>query len=221
MNISRRHFVKVSAAAAFFAGIGGFALEAITGRPGFIALARAEDLSDLNEPGPMGDKVLGDEDAPVTIIEYASMTCGHCAAFHNETLPEIKEKYIDTGKAKLIFREFPFDNRAYAAFMLARCADDQYYFPMVDVLFKQQQVWAGAEDPRGPLLQIAKLAGFTQESFEACLKNQEVLDSVNQVRSRAAENYGVSSTPTFFINGEKHTGNMSAEEMAAIIDSHL
>ena len=178
-------------------------------------------LSDLMEPGPMGDKILGEENAPVTIIEYASMTCPHCATFHIQMLPGIKEKYIDTGKVKLIFREFPFDSRAVAAFMLARCADDKFYFPMVDVLFKQQAQWSQAEDPRPALLQIGKLAGFTQESFEACLKNQQVLDSVNSVKIKAEKQYGVNATPFFFINGEKYTGNYSIEEMSAAIDKLL
>ncbi|MCC2095688.1 MAG: DsbA family protein, partial [Hyphomicrobiales bacterium] len=126
--------------------------------------ARAEDLSGLMDPGPLKDMVMGDENAPVTIIEYASMTCPHCANFHNNVYPDIKKNYLETGKAKLIFREFPLDPRAYAASMLARCADEQFYFPMTEVLFKQQDVWARVDDPRPPLLQIAKLAGFTQES---------------------------------------------------------
>ena len=173
-------------------------------------------------PGGAGDgDELGDADAPVTIIEYASMTCPHCAAFHETTLPVIKEKYLDTGKAKLIFREFPFDPRAAAAFMLARCAPENQYFPLISVLFKQQQVWAGAPDPRPPLLPIAKVAGFTQESFEACLKNQEMLDNVLAVKTRAESRFKVSSTPTFFINGEKHSGALSVEQLSKIIDSHL
>lgn len=178
-------------------------------------------LSDLMEPGPMGDKFLGDENAPVTIIEYASMTCSHCAAFHEETLPTLTEKYLDTGKVRLILREFPFDPRAFAAFALARCADDKFYFPMIDVLFKQQAQWAQADDPRPPLLQIAKLAGFTQETFEACLKNQKVLDSVNSVKTKAENQYGVNATPYFFINGKKHNGDYSVEAMSAAIDKLL
>src|SRR5690606_31840101 len=139
-------------------------------------------------------------DAPVTIVEYASMTCPHCAHFHETTLPAIKEKYIDTGKARLIFREFPFDPRAEAAFMLARCSDDNY-FAMVDVLFRQQRNWASVEDARSALLQISKLAGFSQESFEACLTDQKLLEDVRAVRTRGAEDFGVDATPTFFING--------------------
>jgi protein-disulfide isomerase len=178
------------------------------------------DMAKLLEPGALPDKVLGKADAPVTIVEYASMTCSHCAHFHQATLPAIKEKYIDTGKARLILREFPFDPRAEAGFMLARCAGDNY-FPMVDVLFKQQESWAGVENAKAALLQISKLAGFSQESFEACLTDQKLLEDVRAVQKRGAEEFKVDSTPTFFINGNTYKGAMSVEEMSAIIDSLL
>lgn len=178
------------------------------------------DMAKLLEEGALPEKVLGDADAPVTIVEYASMTCGHCANFHNDTLPAIKEKYIDTGKARLIFREFPFDPRAEAGFMLARCADDKY-FAMVDVLFKQQRSWATVDNAREALLQIARLAGFSQESFEACLTNQQLLDDVRAVRTRGANDFGIDATPTFFINGNKYSGALKVAEMSAIIDSLL
>ena len=111
------------------------------------------------------------------------MTCGHCANFHRNTLPEIKKNYIDTGKARLVMREFPFDPRAEAGFMLARCADDKY-FAMVDVLFQQQRSWATVDNAREALLQIARLAGFSQESFEACLTDQQLLDDVRGAHPR-------------------------------------
>ena len=178
------------------------------------------DMAALLEEGALPEKALGEADAAVTIVEYASMTCPHCASFHEQTLPAIKEKYIDTGKARLIFREFPFDPRAEAGFMLARCADNNY-FAMVDVLFKQQRSWAGVEDARSALLQIAKLAGFSQESFEACLTDQKLLDDVRAVRARGASDFGVEATPTFFINGGKYSGALTVDQMSAIIDSHL
>lgn len=178
------------------------------------------DMAKLLEPGALPDQVLGQEDAPVTILEYASLTCPHCAHFHAVTLPEIKTRYIDTGKARLILREFPFDPRAEAGFMLSRCAEGKYY-AMADVLFKQQDTWARAQDAQSALLQISKLAGFTQESFEACLTNQKLLDDIRAVRTRGAQDFGVDSTPTFFINGNKYAGSMSVDEMAAIIDSML
>lgn len=178
------------------------------------------DVAKLMAEGALPDKALGSEDAPVTIVEYASMTCGHCAAFHNNTLPAIKEKYIDTGKVRLIVREFPFDPRAEAGFMLARCSEDRYH-AMIDVLFRQQSNWATVENARAALLQISRLAGFSQEAFEACLTNQQLLDDVRAVRTRGANEFGVDSTPTFFINGTKYTGNMSVDEMSGIIDALL
>lgn len=178
------------------------------------------DMAKLLEPGPLPEKVMGKEDAPVTIVEYASMTCPHCARFHEQTLPDIKQKYIDTGKARLILREFPFDPRAEAAFMLARCSNDNY-FSMVDVLFRQQSNWAAVENAKDALLQIAKLAGFSQESFEACLTDQKLLDEIRAVRTRGAEEFKVDSTPTFFINGKQYKGAMSIEQISAVIDGML
>jgi protein-disulfide isomerase len=178
------------------------------------------NMDTLLAEGALPEKVLGEADAPVTIVEYASMTCPHCASFHENTLPAIKERYIDTGKARLIFREFPFDPRAEAAFMLARCSDDRY-FPMVDVLFKQQRDWASVQDARSALLQISKLAGFSQESFEACLTDQKLLDDVRAVRALGADDFGVEATPTFFINGGKYSGALTVDQMSAIIESHL
>ena len=178
------------------------------------------DMAKLLEPGALPEMVLGKDDAPVTIVEYASMTCPHCAHFHATTLPELKTKYIDTGKARLIFREFPFDPRAEAGFMLARCSKDNY-FPMIDVLFKQQQNWAAVENAKDALLQISKLAGFSQESFEACLTDQKLLDDVRAVQKRGAEEFKVDSTPTFFINGNTYKGALTIAEMSAIIDGML
>jgi protein-disulfide isomerase len=182
--------------------------------------AGSVDMAKLLEPGPLPDKVLGNDDAPVTIVEYASMTCPHCAHFHATTLPELKTKYIDTGKARLIFREFPFDPRAEAGFMLARCSNDNY-FPMIDVLFKQQQNWASVDNAKNALLQISKLAGFSQESFEACLTDQKLLDDVRAVQKRGSEEFKVDSTPTFFINGNTYKGALTIAEMSAIIDGML
>lgn len=178
------------------------------------------DMNKLLQNGALPEMVQGADDAPVTIVEYASMTCNHCANFHVNTYPALKENYIDTGKVRFVLREFPFDPRAEAGFMLARCTDDKY-FAMVDVLFKQQNNWAPVRDARTALLNIAKLAGFTQESFEACLTNQELLDDVRAVRARGASEFGVDSTPTFFINGKKYSGAMSIEQMSAIIDPLL
>ena len=179
------------------------------------------DMAKLLEPGALPEMALGEANAPVTIVEYMSMTCPHCANFHNETFDAIKAKYIDSGKVRFIVREFPFDPRAAAAFMLARCAPEGQYFPMISMLFKQQEQWAAAQNGRDALLQLSKLAGFTQESFEACLTNQKLLDDVNAVMQRGAKEFGVKSTPTFFVNGEHYSGDMSVDVMSALIDSKL
>ena len=178
------------------------------------------DMAELLKPGALPEKQLGKDDAKITIVEYASMTCPHCAHFNATTFPELKTKYIDTGKARYILREFPFDPSAEAGFMLARCAKDNY-FPMVDVLFKQQANWVGVNNTKDALLQISKLAGFTQESFEACLTDQKLLDDVRAVQKRGADEFKVDSTPTFFINGKTYKGAMSIEEMSAILDPLL
>jgi len=188
--------------------------------------ARADDkvdVGDLMKPEALPDMAIGKADAPVTIVEYASMTCPHCAHFDETTFPELKKRYIDTGKVRYIFREFPLDNLAAAAFMLARCAakdDPNKYFAMVDTLFKQQQQWA-VEKPLPPMLAIAKQAGFTEESFNACLADQKILDGIEKVRQRAIKQFKVESTPTFFVNGTKVTGAVSIEDMAKIIDPLL
>ncbi|MEQ8481620.1 MAG: DsbA family protein [Hoeflea sp.] len=181
----------------------------------------AVDMAAVLEPGPLKEMALGDENAPVTVVEYMSMTCPHCASFHTDNFKPLVEKYVDTGKVRFILREFPFDPRAAAAIMLARCAPENQFFPMVDVLFKQQRNWATAPDGREALLQIARLAGFTQESFEACLTNQKLLDDVNAVKTKAASEFGIQSTPTFIIDGKRYPGNMSVETMSAIIDPLL
>ncbi|WP_284776898.1 DsbA family protein [Agrobacterium sp. lyk4-40-TYG-31] len=213
--------------------LGGAALAAVAASIPFALMPNAALAQDLPEssgnvdmaavlkPGPLPDRALGDANAPVKIVEYMSMTCPHCAHFHNTTFEEIKKKYIDTGKVYFIIREFPFDPRAAAAFMLARCAPEQQYYPFVSMLFKQQQTWATAQDARAALLQMSKLAGFSQETFEACLTNQKLLDDVNATMQRGATEFGVNSTPTFIINGKRYAGDMSVENMSALVDSLL
>lgn len=178
------------------------------------------DAATVAQEGALPDRWIGDENAPVTIVEYASATCGHCATFHNDTWPKLKERYVETGKVRFVLREFPFDPRATAAFMLARCSGDNYY-PLVDVLFKTQRTWAGAPGDQflSTLYNTVKIAGFSQEDFNACLRDQELLDNVNAVRTRGAEEFGIEATPTFLINGKKYAGAMPIEQFEAIIDS--
>ncbi len=178
---------------------------------------------DLAVASPLGDMALGADNAPVTIIEYASMTCPHCAHFAAVTLPELKKRYIDTGKVRYILREFPFDPLAAAGFMLARCAgkdDKNKYFAMVDALFQQQSDWV-VQRPLDPLKRIAKQAGLSEQVFEQCLANQQVLDGIEVVRKHGAEKLAVDSTPTFFINGKRQTGDISMDEMEKLIQPYL
>ncbi len=195
--------------AVLMAGAGVMAAAMLPGVPAFAqrkgAAARSEvPVNELMEPGPLPELTLGKEDAPVTIVEYASLTCGHCAAFHNTVFPKIKEKYVDSGQVRFVLREFPLDNLAAAASMLTRCAGGDKTYPLVEVLFKQQEQWAFAKgNPVPELFKVAKQAGFTQESFDKCLTDQKLLEQVTSIRSKAADKFGVSSTPTFFINGKR------------------
>ncbi len=194
-----------------------------TGPSSFARAAESVPMSELMKPEALPDMVMGDPKAPVTIVEYASMTCPHCAHFQETTFPELKKRYIDTGKVRYILREFPLDNLAAGAFMLVRCAgqlNSSKYFALVDTLFRQQNTWA-VENPLPPLLTIAKQAGFTEQSFNACLENQQILDGIDAIRKRAVDKFKVQSTPTFFINGEKVPGAISIEDMSKLIDARL
>ena len=175
--------------------------------------ATAVATSDLMMDGALPDMWLGSKDAPVTIIEYASMTCTHCAAFHADTWPTLKSKYIDTGKVRFTLREFPLDPLAAAGFMLARCAGPEKRNAIVDLLFNQQKNWAFVDKPLDALATTVRQAGISQADFEGCLKDQKLYTSVNQVRDRAADTFKVNATPTFFINGQKKAGELTVTEL--------
>ncbi|RIA56406.1 DsbA family protein [Dichotomicrobium thermohalophilum] len=185
----------------------------------------AEAQTNASEADASGQKlddiVLGDPEAPVTVIEYASMTCPHCASFHTETLPDLKEQYIDTGKVKFILREFPLDNLAAAASLLARCVEEDKFYDFVDVLFEKQSQWANADDPLQELRQISKVAGFTEARFNSCLRDQEKLDYIQQVRDTGNHKYDIRSTPTLIVNGQKLEGNQSISALQQVIDPML
>jgi protein-disulfide isomerase len=193
----------------------------------FTALAQKKGPSEvpveeLMKPGPLGDLTLGPADAKVTVIEYASMTCGHCAHFENDIWPEFKKKYIDTNKIRYVFREFPLDNLAAAASMLARCVGGDKTFPLIEVLFKKQADWAFTEgNPVPKLFEIAKQAGFTQASFDKCLTDQKLLDNITAGRKRASEVFGVDATPTFFINGKRLQGAPTIANFDKVIEPLL
>ena len=165
---------------------------------------------------PLPDLWMGDPKAPVTIIEYASMTCGHCAQFELTTFADLKTKYIDTGKVRYSLREFPLDPLAAAAAMLARCSGDKRE-AVVELLFQQQKNWAFVNNPLQALRDTVKQTGMGPTAFEACLNDQAMFDKINQIRDTAAQKFGINATPTFFINGEKKSGEIPA----AMLDETL
>jgi protein-disulfide isomerase len=163
------------------------------------------------------DIVVGKADAPITIFEYASLTCPHCAEFDKETLPKVRTDWIDTGKAKLIFRDFPLDQYALKAAMVARCAPPDRFFAFIDVLFQQQVTWAGAGGPDAitqALSRTARLGGISEDKFDACLNDKAMNDRILNERLVASQQYGVESTPTFFVNGKKVVGALPYDEFA-------
>ena len=189
-----------------------------------ISRATAQSATDIAKPVSLPDMALGPKDAPVTITEFASMTCPHCAAFNAEVFPKIKSTYIDTGKIRYIFREFPLDVRAASGSMLARCVakdDAPKFFTMVDVLFRQQNDWAFAKNATEGLSRIGKQAGFSQEMINTCLTDQVLLNKIDADRKYANEILKVNSTPTFFINGEIIKGEASFDVFDEKIKSML
>ena len=212
-QISRRTFTGLAIAGT---------LAIVSGAATFIHEGAAQNatvpMDELMADGSLPDVALGSKDAPVTIVEYASMTCTHCAAFHAQTYPTLKSKYIDSGKVRFILREFPLDPLATAAFMLARCAGPSRRDALLDRLFDNQADWAFVkENPTPKLFEVAKQAGFTQESFDKCLTDQKLLDQLTAIRSRADDVFGISSTPTFFINGKRLQVSPTVEEFDKVL----
>ncbi|HMB75299.1 MAG TPA: DsbA family protein [Kiloniellaceae bacterium] len=161
------------------------------------------------------DRVLGDADAPVTIVEYASLTCPHCAHFHDDVFPALKENWIDTGKARLVFRHFPLDGLALRASALSECMEGVRFFGFLGILFETQTQWATADDPLAALQGLAKQAGMDEATSEACLQDETLLTKVLEERKVGSDDYGVDSTPSFLVNGEKMQGARTYEEFDA------
>ena len=200
---TRRAFLESAGLAAGALALPGAALAQAVG---------SVSVADLMAEGALPDVWEGSKDAPVTIIEYASMTCSHCAHFHETTYPTLKSKYIDTGKVRFTLREFPFDPVAVAGFMVARCAGEKRE-AMIGLLFSQQKNWAFSDKPLQGLTALVKQTGMSQEKFDACLQDKALYANVNQVFEKASKQFRVDSTPTFFINGKKVSGALSPEEM--------
>jgi protein-disulfide isomerase len=198
----RRQFIAGAALLAF-AGIAAPALAQPT-------------MEQLLAPGPLPEKAFG-ADAPVTVIEYASLTCPHCRTFHVTTWPALKERCVDTGKIRFLMREFPFDPRASAGFMLARCSGEDKWYATLDLLYRSQENWTRVSDATSALKSIMGMTGMSGADVEACLKDQELLDKITSV-TETGKSFGVDSTPTFFINGQKHKGALTIEQFSEIVD---
>ena len=175
----------------------------------------------LMAPTALPDMTLGQPTAPVTVVEYASMTCPHCGNFDKTVFDTLKTDYIDTGKVYYVFREYPLDDLAFAAAIAARCAPKDKFFPIIDALFRTQNDWAFVTNPEPAL--VAELApfGFTQDSFAACLKKSDIASGIDEIAQRASKEFGVDGTPTFFVNSEAHVGEMDVAAMKAILDPLL
>ncbi len=183
-----------------------------TATPEEIARTKAVQADDL---------ALGKADAPVTVFEYASLTCPHCREFHEKMFPAIKTAYVDTGKVRFVMRDFPLDKAALAAAMVARCAGPDRRFAMISLFFNRQEGWAGSQDPISAMAKVAGLAGMSEADVSACLKNDTVQHAVLDQRLLAEKVFDVDATPTFIINGTKHPGEQTLEEFKAIVDPLL
>jgi protein-disulfide isomerase len=175
----------------------------------------------LEAASPLGDRVLGDPKAPVTLIEYASATCPHCAEVHKTLLPQIKKEYVDTGKVKFIFREFPLDQNALAVFMLVRCLPEEKFFPVTDIIFERQQSWAKAPNPAVEVEKIMAEAGMNKAAFGACLKNNETAKKMVEYSQKSAKDFGIKGTPALFVNGQFVDGHKDMTDVKKALDEAI
>jgi protein-disulfide isomerase len=208
VSIARRAFLLVSLAGALVLGRAALAQDATV------------NVADLLAPGPLEEKVLGPADAPVSVVEYASMSCPHCAHFDMTAFDDFKLKYIDSGKVRYVFREYPLNAPAFAVAMLARCAPADQFFDIVHTFFRTQDKWLYGSDVKAGILDVGGQFGITDQSFDACLKNQALLDAIKAVQDRGSA-FGVHATPTFFINGKKYEGALSLEDLDKAIEPLL
>ena len=214
---SRRQFLEIAAATSLTAASGGIWLSGST-TGAQAAESPTVAVADLMAPGLLSDFPLGKEDAPCTIVEYASMTCPHCAAFHAETFPTLKSEYIDTGKVRFFMREFPLDPLATVGFMVARYAGAEKRNAVIDLLFSTQKTWAFGDKGINALADVMKQTGMSQAAFDTCLKDKELYANILKARDLAQTRFGVASTPCFFLNGTRHAGGFDVAEMRKLVD---
>ncbi|MGE0421122.1 MAG: DsbA family protein [Reyranellaceae bacterium] len=210
--------------------LGGVYVTTRPGGPSPVAPAQAQATPPAANPPatavPAGlqpvekDHILGSADAPITIVEYASMTCSHCAAFHNEVLPQLKTKYIDTGKVRLIYRDFPLDRIAAQAAQLAECVDRDRYFGVVATIFQTQSNWAAGKEPLADLQKLLRLAGLGEAQAKACLDDQKGLEAV-LAEQQGGVALGVDSTPTLFVNGQRFGGARTVPAFEELFAKYL
>lgn len=165
----------------------------------------------------LADRVAGEEKAPVTVIDYSSLTCPHCADFHIQVLPRIRADFIETGAVRLIYRDFPLDGVATAASMVARCSSENLYFRFLDALFGTQAQWSRAPDPRKSLTRVALLSGMTAQDVNTCLDNEPLFNGIQAMKADGQAKHGVDSTPTLIINGVKYTGIATYDAFSKIV----
>ena len=168
-----------------------------------------------------GDYTLGSPEAGVVLVEYASLTCPHCAVFHEKMMPMIKKDYIDTGKIYYVYRDFPLDRLALAAAVVARCGGRDRFFGFIETLYGSQDQWARASDPLAALRTLALVGGMSKTDFEACIREQKGVDAILEARLAAARKFGVNSTPTIFVNGNRYRAAESVDGMRALLDSFV
>jgi protein-disulfide isomerase len=169
------------------------------------------------EPGPLGEREYGNPNAPVTIIEYASLTCPHCRNYHAKVFPKVKRQYVDTGKVRYIIREFPIGRTAGTAAIVTRCAPEKKYLFLTEAYLSRQGEWVSQEVRPDAIYKVAKSSGMSRETFDKCLSNQTIIDGLTEVKQRGRK-YGVIGTPTLFINGQKAQGEVTFEQIKAMIE---
>ena len=180
------------------------------------AIARIVDTIEA-----LKEKKIGTEEANIEIIEFASLTCGHCAKFHNEVFPKIKKEFIDTGKVSFIYQDFPLDKFALKASVIARCSGEKKFFSFLKVLYSKQKDWTRTEDPFRSLLKIAKLGGLKNEEIKVCVGNKSIEDGILKQRLNASKKFDIKATPTLYINGEKYDGDLTFEALKLKINTLL